>query len=227
MILAVLLVLFVPLRRGLLQVRDETLARNAVRDVVRSLTPASNVISQIVDVGPDRVSVRLIVTSHVEPERVTAAERTLLRRTGKDATIVVRRVAAEEELAVLRAELTRPAPPPPAPPAPLELETARKELLDRLDAPLKEIWPADVAPLESYELGLTTEGVVVRVAYRAKKDLDPVFVDSLTQFLRTRLRGSAVSVVLQREPESPSRAAIAKPRVGTAAPSPAAPKRCP
>jgi hypothetical protein len=70
---------------------------------------------------------------------------------------------------------------------PLELERAQKELLARLDAPLKEIWPADAAPLQSYELALTADGVVVRVTYEAKKNLDTVFVDALTRFLRTRL----------------------------------------
>ncbi len=227
MILAVLVVLFVPLRRGLLQVRDETLARTAVRDVVRSLTPASSVLSQTVDVGSDRVSVRLIVTSHVDPERVAAAEKTLLRRTGKDATIAVRRVAAEEELAVLRAELTRPVPAPPPPPAPLELERARKELLARLDAPLKEIWPADAAPLQSYELVLTADGVVVRVTYEAKKDLDTVFVDALTRFLRTRLGVATISVDLKREPPSRSSKAGRRPRAGVTAPAPVPPKICP
>jgi uncharacterized hydrophobic protein (TIGR00271 family) len=200
MILAVLLVLFVPLRRGLLQVRDETLARTAVRDVVRSLTPASNVLAQTVDVAKDRVSVRLIVTAHIDPARIAAAERMLLRRTGKDATIAVRRVAAEEELTMLRAELTRPAPaPPPPPPPPLDIDRARQEMLARIDGPLKEVWPADTAPMQSYDLLLTADGVVVTVAYQAKKDLDPILADTLTRFLQTRLKLATISVVLKRE----------------------------
>ena len=202
MILAVLLVLFVPLRRGLLQVRDETLARTAVREVVRTLTPASNVLSQTVDVGTDRVSVQLIVTSHIDPKRIAAAERTLLRRTGKDASIAVRRVAAEEELAVLRAELTRPAPaPPPPPPPPLDIDRARQEMLTRVGAPLKEVWPADAAPIQSYDLLLSADGVVVTVGYQAKKDLDPILADTLTRVLRARLTLPSISVVLKREPE--------------------------
>lgn len=198
MIVAVLMVLFVPLRRGLLQVRDETLSRTAARDVVRTLTPAANVLAQAIDIADDRVAVRLIVTSHVDPARITAAERTLLRRTGKEATIAVRRVAAEEELAVLRAELTRTTMPPPDVVPPLGLEAARTDLLQRLDAPLREIWPEDTAPLESYELALTPDGTVVRLTYHAPKDLDDAIGDSLTRFLRTRLGASTLSVVLQR-----------------------------
>ncbi len=213
MIVTILLVLFVPLRRGLLQVRDETIARTAAREVVKSLTPSSALVAQAVDLSADRVSIRLIVTSRIDPERIAAAERALVRRTGKEATISVRRIAAEEELAVLREELTRPAPAPvPPPPAPLGLNAARKELLGRLDAPLKEIWPADLVPLQSYELALAADGVIVRLTYVAKKDVDAVFVDSLTQFLRKRLGDATVKVVLQREREVPSPAARAKPK---------------
>jgi hypothetical protein len=160
-------------------------------------------------------------------ETFDSAERTLLRRTGKDATIAVRRVAAEEELAVLRAELMRPVPAPPPPPAPLELERARKELLARLDAPLKEIWPEDAAPLQSYELTLTADGVVVRVTYEAKKDLDTVFVDSLTRFLRARLDLATISVNLKRERPSRSSTARSRPGTGVAGPVASPPKHCP
>jgi hypothetical protein len=136
-------------------------------------------------------------------------------------------VAAEEELAVLRAELTRPVPAPPPPPVPLELERAQKELLARLDAPLKEIWPADAAPLQSYELALTADGVVVRVTYEAKKNLDTVFVDALTRFLRTRLGVATISVDLKREPPSRASTAGHRPRAGVTAPAPVPPKLCP
>ncbi len=201
MLLAVLLVLFVPLRRGLMQVRDETVARAAVRDVIRGLVPASAVVSQAVDISPERVSVRLLVTSPLPADRISAAERKLGQRTGKEATIAVRRIAAEEELAVLRAELTRPlpAPPPPPPPQPPPtLDAIRRDVLARLDAPLKEFWPSESAALDGYELVLSPGGIVVHVTYRARKDLDKVFNETLTRYLQNQLGTTALSVALHR-----------------------------
>lgn len=200
MLLAVLVVLFVPLRRGLLQVRDETLARAAAADVVRGLVPASGMVSRSVEVGPARVAIRLLVTTPVAPAAISAAERTLMMRTGKEATISVRRIAAEEELAMLRSELTRPvpAPAPPPPPPPPTLDALRSDLRTRLEAPLKEIWPADVAALDGYELVLTADGMVVNVNYRAGRVLDDVFAQTVAQFLQHQLGATALGVKLHR-----------------------------
>ena len=201
MLLAVLLVLFVPLRRGLLQVRDETLARAAARDVVRGLVPASGMVSQAVEVGPERVTIRLLVTTPVAAAKISAAERTLMMRTGKEATITVRRIAAEEELAMLRSELSRPvpAPAPPPPPPPPTLDALRTDLMARLETPLKEIWPSEVAALDNYDLVLTADGIVVNVNYRAARDLDGVFAQTVAQYLQRQLGAIAVGVKLHRD----------------------------
>jgi len=212
MLLGILLALFVPLRRGLMQVRDETIARTAAREVVRGLVPSSAVVSQAVDVGADRVVVRLLVTSHVAQNKVAAAERTLMMRTGKEATISVRRIAAEEELALLRSELTRPVPPPPAPPPPPPtVDAMRKDLLARLEKPLADIWPADSASLDRYDLVLGPEGVVVEVTYRARRDLDSVFAETLTQYLQKALGTTTLGVELHRDRTRPFRPPKAPP----------------
>jgi hypothetical protein len=62
---AVLALLFVPLRKSSLQVRDEAVARNAVADVIRRLRPPETIGTRQVDAATDRVSVRLVVTSRI------------------------------------------------------------------------------------------------------------------------------------------------------------------
>jgi hypothetical protein len=63
----------------------------------------------------------------------------------------VRKVASEEELALLRERLRTPAPSP----APVQdLDSLRGDVLARVEAPLKDLWPAKAASLLGYELEL-------------------------------------------------------------------------
>lgn len=61
---------------------------------------------------------------------------------------------------------------PAAPPAPRGLNAIRTELIARLEQPLKEIWPAESAPLISYEVGFTPDAVLVRFRYKSESPLD-------------------------------------------------------
>jgi hypothetical protein len=96
--LAALLVLFIPLRQALMQVRDESVARAAVRDAIRRMVPAEAVVSQRVQISPERVYVGLVVTDAVDSAKVDKARRLLLKRTGKDVELGVRKVAGAEEI---------------------------------------------------------------------------------------------------------------------------------
>jgi len=87
--------------------------------------------------------VRAVVTTAMPEDKVRAAESLVIARTGKATTISVRQVASQDELALLRQQMIAPPPPPP----PDGLESMRKELISRLDSPLKESWPAELAPL--------------------------------------------------------------------------------
>ncbi|MEK7751174.1 MAG: DUF389 domain-containing protein [Acidobacteriota bacterium] len=198
MLLVVLAILFVPLRQSLLHLRDETVARAAASEAVRSLVPPEAIVTQQLDLGPERVNIRLVVTSAVPPEKIRAAERSVLRRTGKEATLVVRRVTSEEELAALRERLRAPAPPPFE-----DLDSIKAELMARLERPLKEVWPADAAPLLSYELGFTPEGVLVRARYKSEKPLDPTTEEMLSKILQARLKADRFRLVLEHEPPPP------------------------
>ena len=100
MLLVTLGILFFPLSKSLLQVRDEGVARTAMRDAIRSLGPPDAFLSQQLDILPDRIIERLVSTMPIGPDKVRAAERLVIARTGKQTTISVRQVASQDELAL-------------------------------------------------------------------------------------------------------------------------------
>jgi uncharacterized hydrophobic protein (TIGR00271 family) len=208
MLIVVLAILFVPLRHSLLQVRDETITRAAVREALRSLAPQDTVVTQQFDLTPDRILIRMIVTAPVAQEKIQQAERNLLRRTGREVTLAVRKVASEEELALLRDRLRTPTAPPPL----QDLDTVRADLLARLEGPLKEIWPSETAPLLSYELGFTPEELLVRVRYKSEKPLDATAQEMLAKVLQARLRAEKLRLVLEQEAPPPPPAKARKSR---------------
>jgi uncharacterized hydrophobic protein (TIGR00271 family) len=201
MLIVALAVLFVPLKRALNQVRDETISRSAVRDALRLLGPSDAFLTQELDILPDRVLVHLVVATSIPVDKLQSAERLIIQRTGKAAAITVRQVASQEELAVLRERLSQPPPPPP--PAPRDLESIRKDLMSRIRGPLQEAWPADFAPLQGYQLGFTPDGIVVTLRYESRKTLDPATGEVLTRVLKTSLKTENLRLELERVPPSP------------------------
>jgi uncharacterized hydrophobic protein (TIGR00271 family) len=200
-------VLFVPLSRALMQVRNETLARGAIREAVRQLASREAIVSEMIDLAPDRIRVRLILTDAVPESKIEEARRTILKRTGKDVDLFVRKVAGEEELALLRERLK------PAPPAPLEdLDAVRRELLARLEQPLRESWPAESATLLDYELGVSPGGFAVRLRYQAPAPMDEAAAAVLRNVLRSRLNVGQLRVEMGWVPPEPPPTAAKKPR---------------
>ncbi len=198
MLVLTLGVLFVPLSKSLLQVRDESVARTAMHDAILQLGAPGAFLSEQLDILPDRILERLVTTMPVGQEKIRAAERLVIARTGKQTTITVRQVASQDELALLRAAINTPPPPPPPPPE--DLESMRKDLLSRMDQPLKEAWPSDLATLVSYELGFGPQGIIVRIRYTSKDALDAATEEVLTRILRTRLKADNLTLALEREP---------------------------
>jgi len=201
MLAAGLAVLYLPLRNGLMQVRDEAVARNAVREAIRRLAPPEAVVAEQIRIGAARIRVNLVVTESVPGPRVQDARALLLKRTGRDVELTVRKVAGEEELALLRDRLQAPAAPPPAPP---DLGAARAEWFGRLAEALEGIWPAAVAPLEGYELVFTAEGPVVRVRYRSKAPLGAAGEELVAKALRSALKSPELRVELAPVPGPPA-----------------------
>jgi hypothetical protein len=204
MLVGVLAVLFVPLSRALNHVREETVARAAVRDAVRQLAAREDIVSQTVDLSSETTRVRLITTGSVPAERVEQARRSIIRRTGRDAELFVRKVAGEEELAVLRDQLK----PAPAPPPPQDLESIRLDLVPRLEKPLAEIWPSSLGAVTSYELGFTPSRLVVRLKYQAEKPLDEGAAAILQKSLQSRLRVEQLGLELEHVAPAPEPAPV-------------------
>ncbi|HSW51196.1 MAG TPA: hypothetical protein VLH09_13520 [Bryobacteraceae bacterium] len=67
-------VLFFPLRKSFMQLRDETVARGAVRDALRTLGPPDAILSQQPDITQNGVVVRLVVTGEITSEKVQTAD---------------------------------------------------------------------------------------------------------------------------------------------------------
>ncbi len=196
MLAVLLVVLFIPLRDSLLQVRDETLARTAIREAVRSLASPEEIVSQQIEIG-DRIRVRLVLTGNVTQERIAEAERQILRRTGKEVDLLVRKVAGEEELATLRQSL-RPAASPA-----LALDSLRGEVSARLARALSDVWPASQGELRDYELGFSPQGLRVRLRYEAAEALPAPAVEILGRALRLRLGVEQLEVIAEHVPPAP------------------------
>ncbi|MBK5292610.1 MAG: DUF389 domain-containing protein [Acidobacteriia bacterium] len=195
MLVATLAALFIPLRQSLFQLREETIARTAANEAVRLLASPGMIFTQQLDVTPERIILRMIVTETVHEDKIREAEKLLLRRTGKEVTVAIRKVASEEELALLRERFRTPA----APPQPRDLNSTRTELIARLEQPLKEVWPDESAPLVSYEVGFTPEDILVRVRYKSETPLDSTAEAMLTKVLQTRLNVEKLRLILEHE----------------------------
>jgi len=206
MMIVTLVIVYVPLSRSFRQVRDEAVGRAAVAEALHALGPADAVLSQQLDLLPDRVLVHLVVTSDIAPANIVAAERLVIARTGKPATITVRQVASQDELALLRERLAAPPPVPAAVPAPPTIDALRADFVARLTVPITESWPAALAELAGYDLELTSDDVLVRIRYVAKKAIDPDVASVLARVLQTRVGTDRLRVVLERVPAPPPRA---------------------
>lgn len=200
MLVAVLAMLFVPLSRSLLQVRDEARSRAAVREALRLLGPADAFVTQQVDITAAQIVVRLVAASPVSKDRIGEAQKLLLRRTGKEVSLTVRKVASEEELALLRQQLKTAVP---VPPPPQDLESLRADVTARLDRLLKETWPAGAGELLGYEMGFTPEELLVRIRYQSATPLDATAQEILSKVLKAQLKVDKFRLEFQQEKPAP------------------------
>lgn len=206
MLLALLAILFVPLQRSLYQLRDEIGVRSAVREVLTTSLPPGSILSQQLELTSTQVAVQMITTASLGSGKVEEIERELIRRTGKQAELSIRQIASREELALL-SERLRPQPVPPPPPAPAKLSEIQTELLARIDGPLKQVWPNEVAPLQGYELAFAPEEILLRIRYQAPRALDAAAAETLTKALSASLDIPTLrlDLVHQRPSRTPAR----------------------
>lgn len=182
-LLLLLCIVFVPLRAGLIQVRNEAIARSAVQESVRDLVPAEAVVTQSVHYAPENVSISIVSAQPIPPQKIEDARRLIERRTGAKATISVQEVASRSELSRL---LDRLNAPPPAPPRPATMAALQSDVLARLQPAVDATWPAEV-PLQSWELGFSPQGPVLHLRYEAKTPLEAFSVAVLQQIIRAQL----------------------------------------
>ncbi len=185
MILILLAAVAVPLSRALFQVANETLTRGAVQDELKRLVPADAVVSQQVSVDKDEIVIRLISTRRLPDANVEEARQDLMRRTGRDVQLSIDAVASKRELADLMARLAQPAPIAVA--KQKTIGEMQKEILERVDPAIREIWPSSDAPIQDFEVVLRASAIAVDVRYQAAKDLDELAINMVQQSLRTRL----------------------------------------
>lgn len=175
----------VPLRRALLQVAGETLARAAVQEELQPLGKSGHVVSQQVNLSPQQISIRLFSTQPIPDPQVTAIRDTLMRRTGRAVQISVDAVASKSELNELIERLARPAPP--VAPKPQSFAEIQQHVLDQVRPAIQEIWPSGDAPIQDFDVVLAAAGPVVDVRYQAPADLGPVPLDMVQTSIRAKL----------------------------------------
>lgn len=195
MLAVTFVLLFIPLRNSLNQLAAETVTRGAAREAVRALG-ASNILTQQLDMQSESVTLRLVVAEAVPPEKIREAERILIQRTRRPATVHVRKVAGDEELAALRERLRQPVAPPPPPPE-VKLEDLQKVAMEKVGAPVKEIWPASTSRLLGFEFGFNEQGPVVRLSYESPRPLEAASQEVIERALRTRLNVQKCTFVFE------------------------------
>jgi hypothetical protein len=184
MVVIILGAIAVPLRKALLQVAGETVARSAVQEEVKRLAPADTVLSQQTTVSPHEIAIRLISTQRIPDSKIAYARAQLMRRTGRNIVFTIETVASRSELAVLTERLSHPAPLNPPAKTVAELE---KNLMDIVRPALMEIWPSSDAPIQSFDIALGDAGPRLDVDYQAAADLGPAPLDMVSRSLQTTL----------------------------------------
>ena len=145
--------------------------------------PSNAIVSQRVDVGQDEIVIRVISTRSLPQSKVAEAEQDLKRWTGREVQLSVDAVASKSELADLIRRLTHPAA---VIPKEKTIAETQEELVDRVDAAITEIWPAE-APIVDFEVVTGKAGIAVNVRYTAAKDLNNAQIDLVLQSLRAKL----------------------------------------
>jgi len=201
-------VLFFPLRASLMQLQDETLCRAAARETVRSLVPPDHLLSEQLDILPDRLIQRVVTTTLVDKNRISQSEAALARRTGKVSSIQVRQIANEEEIVSLREHFRTPVVPPTPPPP--SLQGVAESLPALVDEPIQAVWPKETAELIAHEIGFSKDGIVARFTYSSAKPFDAPTQEAVRNGLRRALTQDNLSTVFDWQDPAKVRAAARK-----------------
>ncbi len=194
-LLVFLLAVLVPLRSGLVRVREEALVRGVVGAELRRIFADGTVALQQLDPGPP-VRLRLVATSAVTPDLRDELESEIEAQTGRPVELTVQEAGNRAEFLALSRETA------PAAASLADLENARPRFLETLDAALESAWPAAAAPLADYALSLHPDGLELTLTYLAAEPLSPAAEEAIQRGLEARL---AVPLELVFEPLEPRR----------------------
>jgi uncharacterized hydrophobic protein (TIGR00271 family) len=201
MIVVVLGSLAIPLRQALLQVAGETVARGVVETELSHLVASNTLVSQQIQIDPDRIVIRLISTQPITQEKADEVRHSIERRTGRIVELSIEAVASKSELADLMARLRTPAPPKV-----LTLEELQKQLSEKVLPALQETWPSESVPFQDASVGLTGSGIVITVHYEASTDLGAIPSEIILKNLRAKLEAPNLTLNLERTaPRRPAR----------------------
>jgi uncharacterized hydrophobic protein (TIGR00271 family) len=199
MILIILASLAFPLSKALMRVASETVARGAVRSELGRLASADKIVSQQVRIEPGIIVIHVISTDPVPAATVASVRLAIERRSGRTVELSTEAVASERELADLMSRLRKDAP---ASPVIHTVEEMRKELSQKIQPAILEIWPSKEAPLQDVGLDLGASSIALRVRYQAAVDLAPAAVEVILNSLRARLAAPELTLTLERVPPS-------------------------
>lgn len=184
LLLIFLAIVFFPLRAGLIQVKNEAIARGAVQDALRGLMPSDTLVAQNVHYRPHNVEISIMSAKPVSADSIENAQRLIERRTGGTANITVQEVASRSELFDLLDKVHRQ--PPASVTKPPVITTLESDVLKQMKPVIEELWPSDT-PLRSWELGFSPDGPVLHLRYEAKVTLNSFSISLLQQAMRSRL----------------------------------------
>ncbi len=205
MVLILLASIAIPLRRALLQVANETLARTAVLEELKALVPSDSIVSRQVSVDNNEILIRLISTRPIPDAKITQARSDLMRRTGRSVQISVEAVASQSAVAALMERLVRPVQAMPKEKTVAEMQ---RELLDKVHLAVMDIWPSSDAPIQDFDIVLGPSGTAIDVHYQSGKDLGDVPINMVLRELRAKL--ALPELALKAERAEPPHAATTR-----------------
>lgn len=189
----------IPLKTAFVQLTEEAAARSTVQQVVKGLLSSSALVSHQVDVGRHSIVVHLFSTQEVPEETQRQAQEAIRKRSGRPTQLSISSVASQSQLAEMMGRLS-PAPTPQLPAAqPPSLEDVRAGLIERVTPVLSAVWPAE-APLVSFDISLSAEGVTLDARYQSVRALTPIALSLITKQLQEQLKLPTLTLDAHRAP---------------------------
>ncbi len=193
-----LVLLYIPLQRSFSKMKDEAQTAAAIQQGLRMLSPDGSLIKEVVEFTGDSVRLQLVATAEVPEELVADVKDYLLRTTGKNVDLTVRRVASADELRLLREALaTRGRPNAPDPYA--DLDALSAQMVMRAEKTLAEVWPAESAPRKNAEIVFETRGPKLVVKYTAAKDLEAAAIEAIRKAVQAKPGNAKLRIECIRE----------------------------